>query len=181
MPRLFVAVDLPESRSERVAELRDAELNARWTPASQYHITLRFIGDVGAERTEALRESLRTIEAPPFSLAGGGLDVFPSRRRPRVLVVRIGPDPSLERLRNEVERVVVAQGLDPEPKPFHPHVTFGRLRRGSPRAVRRFLKANAGLSIEPFAVSSFHLYGSTLGSDGAEHTILESYPLRGNG
>lgn len=177
MPRLFIAIDLPADRSDALSALRDDSLDVRWTPANQYHITLRFIGDTGEETVEALRNDLRAVEVPSFSISGEGLDVFPSRRRPRVLVARMSTHPELELLREEIERTVVRYGFDPESKPFNPHVTFARVRRGSPREVRQFLKANAGITLAPFSVTDFHLYRSDLQPSGAQHTVLESYGL----
>lgn len=177
MPRLFIAVDLPPDRTDALAALRDDALEARWTPAEQLHITLRFIGDVEDRPTEELRERLRDVAASPFALAGVGLDVFPSRRRPRVLVARVGSEPFLARLRDEIDRIVVAEGFEADTRPFNPHVTFARLKRAGPRAVRHFLKAQADLTIEPFRVTQFHLYRSDLKPSGAQHTVIESYDL----
>ncbi len=177
MRRLFIAVDLPDDRTRALTALRDDELPARWTPAEQLHITLRFIGEAGEAAADELRRALRHIDAGSFTLSGSGLDVFPSRRRPRVLVARIGEAPPLAALQAEVERVAQAQGFAPEKKPFNPHVTFARLKRARPRDVRQFLKSNAGVTIEPFEITAFHLYRSDLLPTGAEHTVLESYEL----
>lgn len=177
MPRLFIAIDLPPDRTDAVAALRDDRVDARWTPVDQYHVTLRFIGDAEEETVEALRKDLRAVDVPAFSMSGSGLDVFPSRRRPRVLVARMSMQPELEKLREEIEAVVLRHGFDPERKPFNPHLTFARVKRGSPRDVRQFLKANGGLTLAPFPVTEFHLYRSDLQAGGAEHTVLESYGL----
>lgn len=177
MPRLFVAVDLPQARRTALAALRDDRLDARWAPADQLHVTLRFVGEAAPDAAEALRASLRDVTVPGFTLSAEGLDVFPSRRRPRVLVASVRAEPRLARLRDEIERVVVAQGFEAEARPFNPHVTFARLKRAPPQEVRRFMKENAGLAIDPFAVTQFHLYRSDLGPDGAEHVVVESYPL----
>lgn len=177
MPRLFIAVDLPEEQAAALQALKEEKLNARWTPQEQYHITLRFIGDVDDATASQIAAALREITLQGFELRGEGLDVFPSRRRPRVLVAAIDDHPRLHRLKEETDRVVNRFVEEENSKTFHPHVTFGRLKRGRPQDIRSYLKDRASFRLDPFPIREFRLYRSDLGAGGAVHTVLESYPL----
>lgn len=178
MARLFVAVDLPSDHVAAFRTLHDPNLQARWTLPDQYHVTLRFLGDVDEHRIEQLKAGLEDIDLPSFQLGGEGLDVFPSKRKPRVLVAHVNEAPGLMALQVSVDDLAVKMGFDEDPKPFNPHVTLGRLKKATPREVRSFLKRHADFSIDPFVATEFRLYESNLGSDGSVHTVLREYGLR---
>jgi 2'-5' RNA ligase len=95
-------------------------------------MTLKFFGEVGAERLDVIIEALRFAAQGAGSLALrlGELGAFPSRSRPRILWVGIGGPPSLELLQDRIERGCEAIGFAPEGAPFQPHVTLGRVREG---------------------------------------------------
>lgn len=178
MPRLFIAIDLPDDRIDRLRELRDETLDARWTPPDQYHITLRFLGDTNEAKARELRERLSGLDLPPFPIGGEGLGVFPSIRKPRVLVASVNEDPRLLALHGSIARVARELGFEEERKPFNPHVTLARLKNEAPRSVRRYMKSRHNFRIAPFVVDAFRLYESRLGAAGAEHEVLQHYPLR---
>ena len=178
MPRLFIAIDLPTDRSSSLRELREDALPARWTPPEQYHVTLRFLGDTENSQAETLKNELEAIDLPSFLLGGHGLGVFPSIRKPHVLVARIHEDPGLMVLQSRTDVIATGLGLNEERKPFNPHITVARFAKASSREVRGYLKMHQGFSLEPFFVREFRLYESRLGSEGAVHTVLQHYPLR---
>lgn len=178
MPRLFIAIDLPSDRHVALSSLRDENLAARWTSPEQYHLTVRFLGDVDDETTQELKERLEGIDLPSFLLAGEQIGVFPSRRKPRVLVAHVNEEAGLMALHSELNDATREMGFADDRKPFNPHITVARFKSASPREVRTYLKEHDRFSIEPFAVESFRLYKSELGSEGAVHTVLQEYPLR---
>src|SRR5262245_8402254 len=61
----------------------------RWTKREQFHLTLKFLGNVEAQRLDALSESLRAVgrQFSPLRLRAGQVGFFPDSRRPRVLWV----------------------------------------------------------------------------------------------
>jgi 2'-5' RNA ligase len=177
MPRLFVALDVPESVKIRMEALFEAEEGVKWVRPGQVHLTLRFIGEVDAETTATLTERLHAVSAAPFPLRVGGVGVFPGRRRPRVLWVGADGGGGLATLHARVESAVREAGLTPDEKPFHPHLTLARLRRPDPAWVRAFLSEHRDFDAETFTVSRFHLYESRLLPEGATHLRLAEYPL----
>lgn len=178
MPRLFVAIDLPDAHKEHLAGLHDAALPGRWTPIQQYHLTLRFIGEVAEDRVATVEKTLAALEGAAFSLQGRGVGVFPSRRRPRVLFAALHPAPTLLTLQAHVEQALRVLGLDDDPKPFHPHVTLARLRQAKAQTVRSFLRRHQTFTLTPFEVDRFYLYESVLRSEGALHTRRAAFTLR---
>lgn len=102
--------------------------------AEQLHLTLRFIGEVdrGLEAPLAREIAAATAELPGFPVRLRAAGVFPSHRRARVLWVGVEETPALAALQRSVEEAVVRAGVAPDPRPFRPHVTVGRIRRPPP-------------------------------------------------
>lgn len=177
MPRLFVAIDLPDEHTEQLRQLRDDAINARWTPPEQYHLTLRFIGDVEDDRVDPIREALSAIQTPPFVLQGQGLGVFPSRRRPRVVFANIDEVTTLMNVQRDIEQTLQELGFEEDAKAFRPHVTLARLKRAPPQDVRAYLQAHQEFTLDPFDVRAYYLYESTLHPSGAVHERIATFAL----
>ncbi|MFQ5569078.1 MAG: RNA 2',3'-cyclic phosphodiesterase [Rhodothermales bacterium] len=178
MPRLFVAIDLPDEHRTALAGLRDDTLSARWTPTEQYHLTLRFIGDVSTDSAARIMPALAEVEGTGFSLQGHGLNVFPSLRRPRVVFAGIDHEPALHTLQRQIEQTLSMIGVNTESKPFHPHVTLARLKQVSSARVRAYLRAHQSFTLDAFEVSRFHLYESILRPEGSLHHRRATFDLR---
>ena len=176
MPRLFVALDLPEAAQRALASLREGAFDVRWTPPERYHLTLRFLGDV--EAADAVAGALADVRARPFRLRLSGLGVFPSARKPRVLIARAEAEPALEALHRRVEAALGLLGAEPDPKPFRPHVTLARFRRNPPPSsdLRAYLNAYRDVDVA-WDVRRFVLYESLLRPKGAQHRPLATFRL----
>ncbi len=177
MPRLFIAIDVPDYVKIRMETLFEDEKGVRWVRPEQIHLTLRFVGEADEDTTALLIERLRSVAAAPFPLHVGGVGVFPGRRRPRVLWVGADGGDALAALHDRIEHGVREAGGTPDEKPFRPHLTLARLRHPDPAWVRTFLSKHRTFDAEPFTVDRFHLYESRLLPDGAQHLRLAEYPL----
>jgi len=177
MHRLFVAIDIPDEYMRLLAQLRDNSLQARWTPMEQYHLTLRFIGDTDENMLARIQNRLSDITHDRFSCNISGLNVFPSRSKPCVLVVRIEENPDLSALFEKVDGVLSETGVEKDRKPFRPHITIARFKYVRSEDVGRFISRHASFELEPFTVSSFYLYKSVLQRSGAVHTRLARFDL----
>jgi len=176
--RLFTALDLPEEVREQFAPLQAPnKLDARWTDPDQFHVTLRFIGDTDANQAARYENALAQIEAPAAECVPYGLDVFPSRRAPSVLIVGLERTDSLMSVYRSVNEALESEGLEPEDRTYRPHVTLARLDDTPATAVHEFLDAHDNLSLDSFPVDTVHLYESTLTPDGAVHERRASFPL----
>jgi 2'-5' RNA ligase len=174
--RLFTAFDPPDARCRRYASLQSGALDARWTPPANFHVTLRFIGEVDADVGEAFAEALQAVNAEAVSARPYGLDALPSRDNPRVLTVGLERTPALMGLYDAVSAALEAEGLDPEGRRYRPHVTLARLDGAPAEAVHRFIRSH-DVDFEPFRVGAFHLYESRLAPDGAVHERRRTYAL----
>ena len=178
MPRLFVALPLPETVTLRLAALAGGVPGARWVPAQNMHVTLRFIGDVDGREAADVAAILAEVEAPSFEMAIEGVDIFGGRRDARILYAGVVPRDPLKRLRDKIEAALQRAGLAAEERKFHPHVTLARLRGAPPDRVGRFLEANGLLMSPPLPASEFVLYDSIRGNDGAVYHEVERYALQ---
>lgn len=174
--RLFVAIDLPEEVTESLERICVGLPGARWNDPEQYHLTLRFIGEVDGLVYRDIEAGLAEVDFEPFTLSLQGFGHFPPRGEPKVLWAGVTPTDPIEPLRRAVDRVVNAAGVQPERRKFSPHVTVARFPYGAPiQRLQRFLAGHALYRSEPFLVESFHLYSSQLHHDGALHTLEASY------
>jgi 2'-5' RNA ligase len=174
--RLFVAIDLPESVTDALERLCTGVPGARWTDPQQYHLTLRFVGEVDGLVARDLDAGLAEISFEPFTLHLDGFGHFPPRGAPKVLWSGISPREPVDALRRAVDRAVLAAGVEPERRKFSPHVTVARFPGGAPlNRIQQFLAGHALYRSEPFRVDRFHLYSSQLHADGAIHTLEATY------
>ncbi len=135
--RAFFAVDLDEgarqAASRAARSLRSASRGpVSWVRPENYHVTLRFLGEIPPERAESLAARAGAAVAPvePFDLRLGGPHPFPSPRRPRVVVLDLTPEEPLLGLARRVEEAVVEAGFAAEERPLRAHLTLGRVRGG---------------------------------------------------
>ncbi|MFB6248775.1 MAG: RNA 2',3'-cyclic phosphodiesterase [Salinibacter sp.] len=176
--RLFTALDPPDALRTQAARLRaPGALDARWSSPDQYHVTLRFLGEVDPDRAARYTAALGRVGGPPPECRPYGLDVLPSRRHPSVLILGLDRTDTLLALYESVSTHLEAEGLDPEERRYRPHVTLARLGDVSAEAVHRFLDRHEAGALPSFRPDHFHLYESTLTPNGAVHERRSSYPL----
>ena len=180
--RLFTAFDLPDPLQTQVAALQAPDaLDARWTDPEQFHVTLRFIGDTPLEQAERFEAALSQVDVPPVPATPYGLDTLPSRRDPSVLIVGLERTEGLLTLYERVSAALEAEGLDPEDRTYRPHITLARVRDLDATAVHQFIENQGPIDLDSFPVEAFHLYESTLTSDGAEHERRATVSLTADG
>jgi RNA 2',3'-cyclic 3'-phosphodiesterase len=175
MPRLFTALEIPFEIGQSLALLRGGLPGARWVEPENYHLTLRFIGDIDDKMAEEIAQLLGKIERPPFDLQIKGLDSF-GGNKPRAVVAAVPPVSQLVELQADHERIMQRVGLQPERK-YKPHVTLARLRDTSSRQVADFLSTRQPFRSLPFPVSRFVLYSSRASIGGGPYVIEAEYPL----
>lgn len=176
--RLFTAIDPPDALRERLTSIQDDRaLSARWTSPEQFHVTLRYIGEVDAERASRYATALDSVRADSVECEPYGLDVLPSRRSPRVLTLGLERTESVVALYLAVSDALESEGLEPEDRTFRPHVTIARLNDVEQERVHEFLRSRDDESFPSFRVDRFVLYESTLTPQGAIHDPYAAYPL----
>ncbi|MBK8205345.1 MAG: RNA 2',3'-cyclic phosphodiesterase [Planctomycetes bacterium] len=181
MPRLFIAIDLPDAARSAIAQACTGIAGARWVMPHQLHLTLRFVGDVTDDATAQLQAALGAIRQPRLSLQVKGVGTFPppGRKPARVLWAGIADNPLLRALQESVSAARPDIGNPPEHAPWSPHITLARFARKPGPELAAWLKAHATLELPPIEVAGFHLFKSELRRGGAVHEIVQSFELAG--
>ena len=176
MPRLFTGIKVPGAIAERLSYLRGGLSGARWIGAENYHLTLRFIGDVDMITAEAAAEGLARIRRPGFSLRLSGLGAL-GTRKPHTVVAEVEPSRPLMELQAEHERILRRIGLVAEGRKYTPHVTLARLRGGNPRDIAEYLTLRGGFFADAFPVDRFVLFSSRNSVGGGPYVVEQAYDL----
>lgn len=179
MVRLFVAIDTPQPDAAALLGTLPRDRAIRPAPAAQIHLTLRFIGDVTDEHAQRIEAALKDVSAPRFPMRLAGAGRFGgSGRNGGILWAGVDAPDTLVALQREIEAAVVASGVAPERRRFHPHVTVARCRPGAPDGVLRdWVDRQRGWRGEPFMVERVLLMESRLLPGGAEHGCRLALPL----
>ncbi len=156
--------------------LRGGLPGARWIDRENYHVTLRFIGDVDDRVAQEAAYVLGQVKRQAFDLHFDGLASF-GGRKPRAVVASVAPAQALSELQAEQERLMRRIGLEPEPRKYTPHVTLARLRGGSSLDVADYLSARGYFRTAPFRVSEFVLFSSRASTGGGPYIAEARYPL----
>jgi RNA 2',3'-cyclic 3'-phosphodiesterase len=176
MPRLFTGVEIPSEIGQALASLRGGLPGARWIDPGNYHLTLRFIGDVDDVTAHEVADLLGRVKRGGFELHMQGLTSF-GGRKPRAVVATVAPIRALLDVQAEQERLMQRIGLEPEGRKFTPHVTLARLRDSSSRQVAEYLAARGLFRTSPFRVSRFVLFSSRASVGGGPYVVEADYPL----
>jgi 2'-5' RNA ligase len=176
MPRIFTGLEIPADIGQSLATLRGGLPGARWIDPENYHVTLRFIGDVDDVIAHEVASMLGRVRRPAFELHVNDLQAF-GGRKPRALVAMLGPAQALIELQAEHERLMQRVGLEPEGRKYTPHVTLARLRESSSWQVADYLSLRAPFRSRPFPVSRFVLFSSRASVGGGPYVVEAAYPL----
>lgn len=187
--RLFVAVDIAPAVAEAAAALieqlreRAIRLAPRsrisWVTADRLHVTVRFIGNVDADRADAVRRVLAPpLGQAPFDLTLAGVRAFPPKGPPRVLWsdVSNGREPLLAIEQRVGERLARA-GIAAEERPYNPHLTLARVREAVGLRSAALLESAAETTLGTTAVEAITLFESRLSPKGPTYVALQRTSL----
>tara|TARA_B100000686_G_scaffold31896_1_gene33195 strand:+ start:86 stop:661 length:576 start_codon:yes stop_codon:yes gene_type:complete len=178
VPRIFVALELPTTVKRGLQRLCAGLPGARWLSTDQYHLTLRFIGDVDGAALKDVTAALDGVDRDGFTLSLAGLGYFGKGRKAHTLWVGVEAEPTLFELQERIESILTTIGLEPQRRKYTPHVTIARLKGVNIGRLAEYLAANEAFASGPIAIDSFALFTSFLSHNGAIYTIESSFPLR---
>jgi RNA 2',3'-cyclic 3'-phosphodiesterase len=177
MPRLFTGLEIPSQVGFMLSLKRGGLQGARWIDPENYHITLRFIGDVDHHTANEVVDALdRLAESEAFTIKLSHLGAF-GGDKPRALYAGVESNAALAHLQSSQERVLQRLGLVPESRKFVPHVSLARLRGASAGELARFMAMAGRFEPLEFPVGRFVLYSSRDSVGGGPYRIEETYPL----
>lgn len=180
MPRLFVAIDLPETMKDALFSLKEFDLPpGRWPNRDGLHLTLHFIGNVPEGVAAAYEDILDTVDVPAFDLVIGGVGQFPIEARPKVIWAGVDNTPDLRALHEATGTALEKEAYNREERRYHPHVTLMRFKKPLRRGLSStWLNEHMDFYTEPARITEFSLYESELTDRGAIYTKRKTYTLK---
>lgn len=175
MIRLFTALEIPDDVAEKLIPLQQGIDGARWIERPDFHITLRFAGDIPEDVADEFAAALEEIPAAPFEVELEGLGEF-GGTRPHTLWAGVKPSEPLRILQGRHESAARRAGLKPETRNFAPHVTIARLGRVETGEVYSFIRAHSPFAAPAFTVEQFTLFSAKGATGGGPYVIERRYP-----
>lgn len=190
MIRAFIAIELAAEFKEVLIQIGN-ELEARvpprtvrWVKPAAMHLTLVFLGETPVAKLDAIERAMAAAAAktPPITLNATGMGCFPNTRRPRVVWVGIDEPPGhLKQLKKALDRELE---LEPEKRPFSPHLTLGRVHKradqGDIQQLGQVVESATLKDAGEMIARQIHLIRSDLRPAGPIYTILASAPFLGD-
>lgn len=178
MTRLFTAIEIPDEICAELHNLHHPLPGARWIKPADFHLTLRFVGDINTALAREFVANLASVAVDAFELTVSGLGAF-GGEDPRAIWAGVAPSSALVALAQAHEKAARAAGLPPDKRGFKPHITLARLKGARVEDVARFLTRYSGYRSEPFFVSQAILMSSRPSVGGGPYAIEDRFPLRG--
>ncbi|MBW2147327.1 MAG: RNA 2',3'-cyclic phosphodiesterase [Deltaproteobacteria bacterium] len=186
--RAFLAAEIDEEMIHSLAmvqaDLISHGASVRWVKPENIHLTLHFFGNIREEEVEDIcREMCRVSSAiKPMTVQIEGLGAFPSLNNPKVIWAGItDAEGRLVDMQGAVARELARMGYKVETRPFHPHLTLGRLRSAAGKSgLREALKQGKIKNFGDWNVKGITLFRSDLKPSGAQYTRLRVIPLHGD-
>jgi len=180
MMRAFIAFKLPEevivSLEDLQRSLKKQDLKLRWVHPENIHLTLKFLGDISADKIQAVKRVIQDVSLSQtvFSLKAKGLGVFPTVKKARVLwsgihgdVIRLG------NFQSNLDRALADMGFEPEKRSFRGHLTLGRIKgRVDGRTLASAFSRFGSFASPPFKAERLILFKSDLKPSGAVYKEL---------
>jgi 2'-5' RNA ligase len=190
--RTFVAIELEPPLRQAVVDVQATikrelgglpDARPQWVRPESLHLTLKFLGEIEDGNLPDILVALRIAahRQGRFSLAVRGLGVFPDVRAPKILWAGLSGDmDKLTALAAAIEEALIPAGIEPEGRPFKPHLTVARIKDGS-REIGKTLTAHgildSRLEIGTMTVQEIVLMKSDLKPSGSVYTRLDTVPL----
>jgi 2'-5' RNA ligase len=173
MLRLFVGIDLPPELKLSLSLMASGVPGAKWVDPGNYHLTLRFIGEIDEGAAEDVDAALRLIRAPRFELTLATVNHFGRRQ----LWVGVERNDALQHLHQKIETALSRLGFAPDEHRYTPHVTLARLKGTSEERVQAYIMAHALYRALSFPVDHFSLIASYLTKSGSIYEDQADYRL----
>jgi 2'-5' RNA ligase len=176
--RLFAACPIPEDIADRLVPLQKDVRGASWRPPENFHLTLRFFGEIDEALARDLDDELGRIMEAPFEIRLKGVGSF-GGREPNALWAGVEAPPVLAKLAAGCEKAARRVGLAPEKRSFTPHVTLAYCHGTTDMDVADYIERCVDFSTEPFWVDHFIMYSSRATKRASVYVDEAVYPLTG--
>ena len=187
--RLFIAIAVPPAIRDEIGRAQGRlKRNSppgvvRWTRPEQFHVTLKFLGDVPVDQVDKIQTALAPICAasPPLQLLARGIGFFPNERKPRVIWVGVHDETShLSDLHRQIDEAVRWLAPTETAGKFSGHITLGRFKPGHQASTPKVLASAAQFHDYAFGAwqaCELEIVRSDLTSIGADHCPIAVLPM----
>jgi RNA 2',3'-cyclic 3'-phosphodiesterase len=175
MPRLFTGLELPPDVASQLCALQGGLPGAKWIDPGDYHVTLRFLGDIDVATANDIADALGEVPPRSVTVTLDRLSAF-GNEKPRAVIARALASDPLVALQLEHERLARQAGLPPEARKFTPHVTLARLRGATAADVARYIETHGEFRPLTFEATRFVLYSSRSSRGGGPYRVEVAYP-----
>ncbi len=171
--RAFIALPLPQALIAEITRVQQALAlsfpELRWSRPETLHLTLRFLGNLTEESLDCVAKTVLSVglSTAAFSVKISDLGAFPGGQHPRVFILALAPCPALTDLHRRLEAQLETLGLPPDPRPFRPHLTLGRVHK---RLLSSPPPEGSSLAEKRWEAREMVLYTSRLTAHGPFHT-----------
>ncbi len=167
---------------ERLEEEFKGAMKGKWVDIQNLHMTLQFLGNIDEEKAVEVIKNIQNITErfAPFSIKYRSIGAFPSIEKARILWIGVGDGSNkLKAMAKEIKKINKRSGINPDSKPFHPHVTVCRIKEADGKKVSRIIKKYRNYNFGEDFVNKIALIKSTLTPVSPVYTIIEEFYLRG--
>jgi 2'-5' RNA ligase len=170
--RLFIAVEVPEGIKRILKSVQEKlKLDGRMTKTKEFHLTLKFLGEVPEQKLDDIKQSLGKISFDPFKARLSDIGAFPTKNNPRVVWAGLEPHQTINALQQQVDDTMTNIGFEKDNR-FHPHLTLSRIKFCNNRKEFADLLDNIRIEQAEFDIKEFKLIKSTLTPQGPVYDVL---------
>lgn len=172
--RLFIALDF-EQISDYLSSLQEKLPSAKATFPKEFHLTLKFLGEVSESQAEEVKKKLKEIKFREINARLGKSGVFPNEGFIRVVWVGAEDGKKITELQQKIESAL--KGMFKEDDRFSPHITLARIKFLEQERKKEFAEAVNSMKIEPkeAILTKFKLIKSTLTPEGPVYETVEEF------
>ena len=155
MPRLFTGIEIPAEIGERLSLLRGGLPGARWIDRENYHLTLRFVGDIDMDVADEIADALARVSRAGFEADASTASARSARKKPHAIIARVRPTPGARRTAGRARTPAAADRPAAGAAEIHPACDAGA-------AARRHRPRHRRLSVDPRRLRRRAVHGRPL-------------------
>lgn len=171
--RCFVSINIPREVAQDIRKIQDAlpDFLGKKTELQNFHLTLKFLGEIDEGKVEEIGKKLREIKFEKFESEVDKVGVF-SEKFIRIIWLHLTNCDNLQKIVDEKLKNL----FEPE-KRFMSHLTIARVKNIKDK--KRFLEELNKIEVPKikFNVDKFYLMKSELTSNGPKYEIIKEYRL----
>ncbi len=183
--RTFIALELSQDHKAVIGNiltsLKCIDADVKWVQPDNCHITLKFLGQTPQVQIPLIAQAMDALAktVPAFPVGLDNIGAFPDIDKPQIIWIGLSQgNQELRNLSHLVQSQLVQLDFPKETRPFHPHITIGRIRtnRGA-KALSQVLKTTP-ITSQTNESRNITLFESTLSSHGPRYSVIHRSPLK---